>query len=1363
VSWFRLRFAAVLAIALAPWFASEAAAFPTTCGAMWSSYQNTATVTVPADIFWGQHFHIGYSSYIYGDGQGNRVSLPTSFMDGPALPSDNNPSGPAYSSSWAIYDIVPPGSVSADLPGTLIPGNHYFRGNDGSWTTSCVTTVSKNDTATALALSTNALAYGDAALVTATVAAWTRPTGTVTFSARGSAFATTPLARGPASGSIAVGDAHACSVTSSGGVTCWGANGSGQIGDGTAVPRSTPTTVTGPTNIVAVAAGNAHSCALDGGGGLACWGDDGHGQLGDGGTTTQVAPVTIAASGFTAIAAGANHTCAVTTGRTVTCWGDNGQGQIGSSLASNSSTPVAVAGFPGNATAVSAGGDHSCALIADGSVWCWGANGHGELGDGTTTSRATAAQVSGLGGVVAISAGATHTCALDMTGAILCWGSDGHGELGDGGTTDRPSAATISGLTGMTAVAAGNGHSCAVDANGAAVCWGAGTSGQLGNGATTDQPAPVSVNGLPEQISPFQLHEHSGPSYTAGVAAIVAGNGRSYVVTDVGAVRGFGANGDGGLGDGTSTDRSSPSVITDYVATRVAAVATTWWPQLSPYHYPVTAAYDGDGYRSTSTSATQDMVVSAAPTTTTLALSSNDVAIGTAVELTATVSKPATESIEFVDGETSLGTAPIAGGKAKITVSDFALGSHSLTAIYAGNTFYLGSTSSPTTLTVGLIGTSLSLATSAASATAGTSVTFTATVSPSDATGSVTFSDGVGRPIGSGIISSGVATLTTSALSPGSHTIFAGYAGDGTHDASGSSVSQTIVKATTSLGLAADATSVARGQSVTLTATASPASATGGVGFYDDAGKIGSATLSSGSAHLTLSSLAVGTHTLTATYSGDTNDTAATSAAVTVTVTQGETSTVVTADQTTVLPGATVAFTATTAVTAPAVGTADGSVDFAEGSDTFATVALAAGTAAQSRTFTTSGPHVVKATYGGSSDWTGSNGSASVTVDARLGNPLRVNATTAGLQDGAAAAGLANGGLVVVWSSAGQDGSGRGVYGQLFTAAGVKKGGEFRINTTTAGNQTAARVAALATGGFVVVWQAQDAAGSGITMRRYAAAGTAAGPEIAVNTTTAGDQAAPAVAALASGDIVVVWQSPVPSTSRTMIRARIFSPLGAARGGEFRADTADITAQTTPVVDAIGGGFVVAWASTGSTAAHNGIRGQRFGTAGAKIGKEFAISTAAATQSRPAIAGTADGGFVAAWSSFGQTGGTSSVYAQRFTAKGARAGGETRINTAVDADHIGPSVAAFPGGGHFVAWTRRTAATVATVRWRRYHADGTASDIEQVATVTGVTWATGPTAVVATDLAFAVGFTGGGGTGNTEIWLQRFGLAAAAP
>ena len=244
-------------------------------------------------------------------------------------------------------------------------------------------------------------------------------------------------------GKISVGGLHTCAVLTSGPLQCWGSNDQGQLGNGSITTSTSPSTVSGISAATAVAAGNTHTCALLSGGGVKCWGQGGNGQLGDGfpgdpGNQLRLTPVTVSGiNDATAIATGGFHSCAIVTDGKVRCWGDDGLGQLGDgTLGDFSLVPVEVSGLTG-ATALAAGEFFTCALRDDSTVWCWGANGFGQLGDGTTADSPVPVQVAGLPDpddhpALALTAGNGHTCVLvdDLGEPALCWGANTFGQLG---------------------------------------------------------------------------------------------------------------------------------------------------------------------------------------------------------------------------------------------------------------------------------------------------------------------------------------------------------------------------------------------------------------------------------------------------------------------------------------------------------------------------------------------------------------------------------------------------------------------------------------------------------------------------------------------------------------------------------------------------------------------------------------------------------------------------------------------------------------------------------------------------------------------------------------------------------------------
>ena len=276
---------------------------------------------------------------------------------------------------------------------------------------------------------------------------------------------------------LATGYGHTCALLGDATMKCWGENRQGQLGNGTTANPGTPhpVAVSGISGATAFTTGAYHTCARLGNGTLKCWGRNGDAQLGNGTHTDSSTPVLV--SGITAaavVSGGGAHTCAVLSDGTVQCWGDNRYGQLGDGTTLGRTTPVPVGGITG-AVAVSAGWDHTCALLGDSSVQCWGDNEFGQLGDGTTTRRTTPVPVSAVTGAVAVTAGWWHhSCALLGDGTVRCWGDNQWGQLGNGTTTDSLTPVAMSG-TGVTWTSS-NTSVAIIDATGRATGVGAGTT-----------------------------------------------------------------------------------------------------------------------------------------------------------------------------------------------------------------------------------------------------------------------------------------------------------------------------------------------------------------------------------------------------------------------------------------------------------------------------------------------------------------------------------------------------------------------------------------------------------------------------------------------------------------------------------------------------------------------------------------------------------------------------------------------------------------------------------------------------------------------------------------------------------------------
>ncbi|MBI4931377.1 MAG: T9SS type A sorting domain-containing protein [Bacteroidetes bacterium] len=371
---------------------------------------------------------------------------------------------------------------------------------------------------------------------------------------------------------IAAGRGHTLALCSDNSVQAWGNSWFGQVGDDTIIDRWSPVDVMSPANygITALAAGWSHSLALKNNGTLLTWGNNQYGQLGDNTITDRWTPVFVHGqndigllSGIVAIAGGYGHSIALKNDGTVWTWGRNDYGQLGDNTLNSSYVPVQVhgpadVGFLSGIIAVTAGWYHCLALKNDGTVWSWGWNDNGQLGDSTKISKSVPVQIVGAGnmgflsGIIGIAAGRVNSFALKNDGTVWSLGWNNYGQLGDNTLNEQwvpvqmHGAGNIGFLTGITKIASGRSHFLALKNDGTVWACGWNTYGQLGDNSMTDGITPVQVRGP------------GNAGFLTGITEIIGGGIHSFAVKNDGTRWIWGDNTYGQIGDNSTTKRLTP-------------------------------------------------------------------------------------------------------------------------------------------------------------------------------------------------------------------------------------------------------------------------------------------------------------------------------------------------------------------------------------------------------------------------------------------------------------------------------------------------------------------------------------------------------------------------------------------------------------------------------------------------------------------------------------------------------------------------------------------------------------------------------------------------------------------------------------
>jgi alpha-tubulin suppressor-like RCC1 family protein len=389
----------------------------------------------------------------------------------------------------------------------------------------------------------------------------------------------TPFLVGPGFASVALGENHMCGLKTDGTLWAWGSNNYGSIGDGTTTYRTTPVQVA--TDVATVGAGGLHTVVVKTDGTLWTWGGNQGGELGVGAVTaTQPAPLqTVAGAGWRTVAAGAFHTFALASDQTLWAWGANDGGQLGDGTTTRRPAPVLI----GEGYVTVTGGERfSAGVKTDGSLWTWGFNGYGQLGDGSSvTTRPSPASIGT--GYAAVAAGFVHAVALRLDGTVWTFGNNLHGQLGDGTTAMRSTPMKV--LDGASRVAASSGATLALEGSGTLWGWGSLEPSSVVPTVRGTQFKAVALgvtHGVAVKADGTlwgwgdnrwgQVGDGSGQPTAVpvqigtGFVAVAAGDYHSLALKTDGTLWAWGENGNGQLGDGTLTNRLTPVLVEAGVA-----------------------------------------------------------------------------------------------------------------------------------------------------------------------------------------------------------------------------------------------------------------------------------------------------------------------------------------------------------------------------------------------------------------------------------------------------------------------------------------------------------------------------------------------------------------------------------------------------------------------------------------------------------------------------------------------------------------------------------------------------------------------------------------------------------------------------